>query len=70
MLNKCSNAGQPSPMQRFQKWHYDCLRQAEAWKQRMLQYKSQEPKTLKETDEDQEAQSQVEEQTLIKITQK
>jgi len=53
LLNKCPDAGQPSPMQRrFRKWRYDCLRQAEAWKQRMLQYETPKPplkpKTLKE----------------------
>jgi len=57
MMNKCPDAGQPSPMQRrFQKWCYNCLRQAEASKQQMLQYKTPEPETLKEFINDQEAQ--------------
>ena len=49
LLNKCPDAGQPSPMQRrFRKWHYNCLRQAEAWKQRMLQYETSKPLTPKD----------------------
>ena len=63
MLNKCPDAGQPSPMQRrFCEFHYDCLRQVEAWKQ----YKTPEPETPKEITNDQEAQLQVEESTLMK----